>query len=36
LVNTNVKADLVNTEIANGYIYCQANLSFLGGAMELR
>ena len=36
LVNTNVKADLVNTEIAKGYDDCQANLSFLGGAMELR
>ena len=34
--STNVKADLVNTEIAKGYDDCQANLSFLGGAMELR
>ena len=29
LVNTNVKADLVNTDIAKGYDDCQANLSFL-------
>jgi hypothetical protein len=35
LVNTNVKADLVNTEIAKGYDDCQANLSFLGRSMEL-
>jgi hypothetical protein len=36
LVNTNVKADLTRSEIAKGYDDCQANLSFLGGAMEIR
>jgi len=36
LVNSNVKADLSGSEIAKGYDDCEANLSFLGGAMELR
>jgi pimeloyl-ACP methyl ester carboxylesterase len=36
LVNHNVKADLSGSEIGKGYDDCQANLSFLGGAMEIR
>ena len=35
LVNVNVKADLDRSEITKGYDNCQANLGFLGRAMEL-
>lgn len=36
LVNHNVKADLDGSEIGKGYDDCEANLSFLGGAMDIR